>query len=257
MWYNSIKFLKERAMTRKKRIILISIISVICALLIALIVAIGIYLGTYYRADDAAVDAFLEASQIEIKEIDKNKVAFIPKNIVAGFIFYPGGKVEAEAYYPLMAECAKNGVLSVIVEMPFNLAVFNINGADGIKEEFPEVENWYVGGHSLGGSMVASYLDKNREEYKGLILLGSYSTIDFRDSDIRALSIYGENDRVMNREKYNECKANLSTLSEHEIVGGNHAGFGMYGRQDGDGIAEISSFEQIKTTAIIIADFVR
>lgn len=257
MWYNSIKFLKERAMTRKKRIILISIISVICALLIALIVAIGIYLGTYYHADEEKVDAFLETCWVEITEIDENKVAFIPESPIAGFIFYPGGKVEAEAYYPLMAECAKNGVLSVIVEMPFNLAVFDINAAEGIKDYFPNVEKWYIGGHSLGGSMAAAYLDKNIEEYKGLILLGSYSTIDFRDSDIRALSIYGENDRVMNREKYDECKANLSTLSEHEIAGANHAGFGMYGRQDGDGIAEISSFEQIKTTAIIIADFVR
>ncbi len=244
-------------MTRKNRIILISTLSTMAIILLLAIAGILIYLNTYYHADREAVDAFLEQSQVETVEIDSGIVAFVPRMANAGFIFYPGGKVEAEAYYPLMAECAKNGVLSVIVEMPFNLAVFNINGADGIKEEFPEVENWYVGGHSLGGSMVASYLDKNREEYKGLILFGSYSTIDFRDSDIRALSIYGENDRVMNREKYDECKANLSTLSEHEIVGGNHAGFGMYGRQDGDGIAEISSFEQIKTTAIIIADFVR
>ncbi|MBE6663521.1 MAG: hypothetical protein E7602_03340 [Ruminococcaceae bacterium] len=225
-------------------------------ILLLAIAGILIYLNTYYHADREAVDAFLEQSQVETVEIDSGIVAFVPRMANAGFIFYPGGKVEAEAYYPLMAECAKNGVLSVIVEMPFNLAVFNINGADGIKEEFPEVENWYVGGHSLGGSMAATYLDNHREDYEGLILLGSYSTIDFRDSDIRALSIYGENDRVMNREKYDECKANLSTLSEHEIVGGNHAGFGMYGRQDGDGIALITSEEQIKKAASIIIEFV-
>ena len=169
-------------MTRKKRIILISIISTVFAVLIAIIVAMGIYFSIYYHAENELVDAFLEDSQVVKTEIDKNKIAFIPENPKAGFIFYPGGKVEAEAYYPLMAECANNGILSVIVEMPFNLAVFNVNGAEGIKEEFPQIEKWFLGGHSLGGSMVASYLEKNIEDYDGLILLGSYSTADFSGS---------------------------------------------------------------------------
>ena len=243
-------------MTRKKRIALISIAGIICIFLIVLGVAIGIYLGDYYHADEENVDAFLETSWVEIKEIDKNKIAFVPESPNAGFIFYPGGKVEAEAYYPLMAECARNGILSVIVEMPFNLAVFNINAAEGIKDEFPNVEKWYIGGHSLGGSMAASHLDKNREDYDGLILLGSYSTADFSDGDMLVLSIYGENDGVMNREKYDKYKDNLGNLTEHEIIGGNHAGFGMYGAQKGDGVAEISNLEQIKETATIVSNFI-
>ncbi len=243
-------------MTRKKRIILTLIISVICVLLFTLLISMGIYLGTYYHAEDTKVDAFLEMSQVEKIDIDKNKVAFVPQNPKAGFIFYPGGKVEAEAYYPLMAENAKQGVLSIIVEMPFNLAVFDINGAEGIKEEFPNVEKWYIGGHSLGGSMASSYLDKNREDYDGLILLGSYSTVDFSDSDISVLSIFGENDMVLNREKYDQYKGNLSNLTEYEIYGGNHAGFGMYGEQKGDGNATITSEEQIAITVEQIILFI-
>ena len=242
-------------MTRKKRIILISIISTVFAILIAIIAAMGIYFSIYYHAENELVDAFLEDSQVVKTVIDKNKIAFVPENPKAGFIFYPGGKVEAEAYYPLMAECANNGILSVIVEMPFNLAVFNVNGAEGIKEEFPQIEKWFLGGHSLGGSMVASYLEKNIEDYDGLILLGSYSTADFSGSDIRVLSIYGENDGVMNREKYEENKSNLSNLTEYVIKGGNHAGFGMYGSQNGDNEASISNEEQIKETVEIIALF--
>ena len=42
-----------------------------------------------------------------------------------GFIFYPGGKVDAEAYAQLAHGLADGGVLSVIVKMPFDLAVFN------------------------------------------------------------------------------------------------------------------------------------
>ena len=244
-------------MTRKNRIILISTLSTMAIILLLAIAGILIYLNTYYHADREAVDAFLEQSQVETVEIDSGIVAFVPRMANAGFIFYPGGKVEAEAYYPLMAECAEKGILSVIVEMPFNLAVFNINGADGVREKFPEIEKWYLGGHSLGGSMAATYLDNHREDYEGLILLGSYSAVDFSDSKISVLSIFGENDKVMDREKYGQYKANLSNLTEHEIKGGNHAGFGMYGTQNGDGEAVKTSAEQIKETAEQISLFVK
>ena len=235
-------------MTKKKRIILISVVSGTTALLLALIIGSSIYLGTYYHADEIAVDAFLSESNIKTEQIDKVTTAFVPESPKAGFIFYPGGKVEVDAYFPLMAECAKNDILAVIIKMPFNLAVFDINAADGIREKYPEVEKWYIGGHSLGGSMAASYLDKNREDFDGLILLGSYSTADLSSSNLKTLSIFGENDKVMNREKYDKYKTNLPNLTEWEIKGGNHAGYGMYGKQKGDGEATISSTEQIKET---------
>ena len=56
--------------------------------------------------------------------------------------------------------------------MPFNLSVFDINAAKGIQEQYPEIEKLYIGSHSLGGSMVASYLADHAGEYEGLILLG-------------------------------------------------------------------------------------
>ena len=180
----------------------------------------------------------------------------MPENPKAGFIFYPGGKVEVDSYYPLMCALAENDILAVAIKMPFNLAVFDINAGDGIKEHFPEVTSWYIGGHSLGGSMSASYLDKNREDFDGLILLGSYSTVDFSDTSLGVLSIYGENDMVMNREKYEDYKPNLPFLTEHIIKGGNHAGFGMYGAQKGDGALTISNEAQIKETADIVSYFI-
>ena len=142
----------------------------------------------------------------------------------------------------------------MIAEMPFRLAVFDINGAEGICDQFPEIDNWYIGGHSLGGSMAAQYLSSCKEEYKGLVLLGSYSATDISDMDIEVLSVYGENDKILNREKYKESIDNLpDSLTEKIIDGGNHAYFGMYGEQKGDGKAEISNIEQIETTAELIA----
>ena len=78
-----------------------------------------------------------------------------------------------------------------------------------IQEKYPEIEEWYIGGHSLGGSMAASYLADHADEYEGLILLGSYSTADLSETDLEVLSVYGSEDKVMNRVKYEENKSNL------------------------------------------------
>ena len=187
-----------------------------------------------------------------------NTIFFQPsEKAKAGFIFYPGGKVEYNAYEPLLAKLADNGIACFLVKMPFNLAVFNINAAEKILNQFSEIDTWFIGGHSLGGSMSASFLGKNQDDIKGLILLAAYSTVDFSNSDVKILSIFGSEDRVLNLEKYAEYKPNLSkNTREFVIEGGNHAGFGFYGKQKGDGPATISSQEQIEKTAELIAEFV-
>ena len=165
--------------------------------------------------------------------------------------------MEHRAYIPLMQTLSKQGVLCVLVEMPINLAVFDINAADGIQKDYPQIEEWYIGGHSLGGSMAASYLEKHTDEYEGLVLLGSYSTVNLCESGISVLSIYGSEDKVMNREKYAENKSNLpDDFTEIIIDGGCHAYFGMYGAQDGDGTPTITDDEQITFTADKIAEMI-
>ena len=105
--------------------------------------------------------------------------------------------------------------------------------------------------------MAASYLEKNAEDYEGLILLGSYSTADLSATDLDVLSVYGSEDKVMNHEKYDENKSNLPDgFTETIIDGGCHAYFGMYGAQDGDGIATITNEEQIYRTADEIAELI-
>ena len=142
----------------------------------------------------------------------------------------------------------------MILPHALNLAVLDPSAADGIAEEHPEITEWYIGGHSLGGSMAASYIAKT-EGFSGLILLASYSTADV--SHLPVLSILGSEDGVMNREKYEKYKANLpESFSETVIEGGNHAGFGIYGEQEGDGKATITGAEQISLTADTILNFI-
>jgi len=231
---------------RKRKIFKITI-SVVLTL--AIIVGVcAIYLGDYYRADNEAIDAFPSQGTAWKEETD-GRIVFKTEGATKGFIFYPGGKVEYTAYIPLMQACAEEGILCVLVEMPFNLAVLDVNAADGIQKEYPEIEEWYIGGHSLGGSMAASYLADNAEDYEGLILLGSYSTANLSDTDFAVLSVFGSEDEVMNHEKYQDNKSNLpSDFTEYVIEGGCHAYFGMYGAQDGDGMPAITNEEQIRIT---------
>jgi dienelactone hydrolase len=132
-----------------------------------------------------------------------------------------------------------------------------VNAADGVEALFPDVSHWYIGGHSLGGSMAASYISKHTDDFSGLVLLGSYSTADLSGGAVDVLSLYGSEDGVMNKEKYEKYKKNLPTdLIEIKIDGGCHAYFGMYGEQDGDGTPTLSAEEQIRLSADSISKFV-
>ncbi len=240
-------------MKRNKIIIWILSITLILSLSFG---ACAIYLSDHYRADDASITAFSQNFDITISNIDR-AITYGTGDEDTAFIFYPGGKVEHTAYAPLMLSLAEKGVFCVLVEMPFNLAVLDINAAEDIRSMYPEIDDWYIGGHSLGGSMAASHLSSNTEKYKGLVLLGSYSTADISDTDIDVISLYGSEDNVMNREKYNKYRSNLpSDFYDIEIKGGCHAYFGMYGEQDGDGVANISAEEQIFITANSIYEII-
>jgi hypothetical protein len=229
----------------KKKITL----SIIIVLILSLVGGTVYYINDYYHAEETAVSLIATPKENVVVTEENGVFTFKPQNATDGFIFYPGGKVEHNAYQPLMAALARRGILCVLVKMPFNLAVFDINAADGIHAQYPEIENWYIGGHSLGGSMAASYLANHANEYDGLILLGSYSTADLSDTELNILSIYGSEDLVLNREKYSKNKSNLpADLTEVVIDGGCHAYFGMYGAQDGDGTPSISNHQQIQIT---------
>ena len=145
----------------KRRVLIISL-SVFLALAI-ITAACVIYLESYYRADNEAIATFMPDG-CEWRVEENGNIVFEPSSATRGFIFYPGGKVDHNAYIPLMQACAERGIMCGLVEMPFNLAVLDMHAADGIIDDYPEIESWYIGGHSLGGAMAAAYLEKNHED---------------------------------------------------------------------------------------------
>ena len=238
---------------KSKRRILIWTISV----MLTIAITVGgcvIYVSDYYRADSVAIESFTASHSVRANESSGGFIVFEPIDPNAGFIFYPGGKVEYTAYIPLMSALAEKGLLCILIPMPFNLAVLDMNAAKGMTDKYPKVDNWYIGGHSLGGSMAASFVADNSDDFDGLILLGSYS---IEEVTLPVLSVYGSEDKVMNREKYDKYKTNISSsLTETVIDGGCHAYFGMYGAQDGDGMPSVANEEQIHLTVEEIIKFI-
>ena len=236
---------------KKKRIL----VGIAVGVILMVVVAVG-YLNDGYKATEAAQMAMISDDDVTVEQIDGAAV-FMPAEPVDGMIFYPGGKVEYTAYEPLMRECAQKGILCVLTKMPLNLAVLDVSAAEGICEKYEGIDKWYIGGHSLGGSMAASYLADNRDNFEGLVLLGSYSTADLSEGDVDVLSVFGSEDKVMNREKYEKYKGNLpDDFTEYVLEGGNHAFIGMYGEQDGDSKGTMTNEEQIKLTAQKIAELI-
>ena len=235
-----------------KRIIISAV--VVCALCYG---ALALYASDFYRSDAMAAAALKSDDTVSV-EITDDMAIFRPENIEAGFVFYPGGKVEYTAYAPLMYKLAQNNIACIITEMPFNLAVMDVDAADKACEIIADVDSWYIGGHSLGGSMAAAFAADSDIRFDGLVLLASYSTADLSQKDTEVISIYGTEDGVLNMEKYQQYYSNLpEDTVEFVIEGGNHAQFGSYGAQKGDGSAKISADEQLEITAEKIAEFIR
>jgi hypothetical protein len=213
-----------------------------------------IYVGVYYHADD--VSAYTTSSETVTYE-DQGDLSFAPAQgpAKAGFVFYPGAKVEEKAYAPLCYRLAEKGVHAYIVKMPFRLAIFGKNKGGSYPGKDDSIP-WYLGGHSLGGAMAASFLSGATHGYSGLALLASYSTDNLIDSGLKTTTIYGSEDHVLNKDKYDDSLPNLPANNVETIIaGGNHSGFAYYGPQKGDGDALISKDEQITLTVQALLSF--
>lgn len=135
-------------MNKRLKIALITII----LLVVLLASAFFIYVSDYYRADDVAIAVIQSETSIRVQD---NLIVLSPAvSSDIALIFYPGAKVEYSAYLPIPENITQSsGITCIFVKMPFNLAIFDANAADKIIDQFPDIKNWYIGGHSMGGAM--------------------------------------------------------------------------------------------------------
>ncbi len=237
------KSMTKRRVRRRAAVI----ISVVLALFVLCAV---VYVGTYYHADEAAAESLVSGGNVRIEETAYGWLFDGPSDDRA-MVFYPGGKVEETAYAPLLRRLAESGMDVCLVKMPVRLAILNTDAAGDVMEA-EDYRNWYIGGHSLGGVCASKFAAEHPDDIKGLVMLASYPMEEI-DSGIETLMIYGSEDGVLNMEKYKEARQKAPVdASEYVIEGGNHAQFGSYGNQKGDGEAEITAGEQMEQTVDLI-----
>jgi len=232
-------------MRKKLKFILGGLVS----LIIILAAVFFLYVSDYYKAETFARTEFDKAIADHSITTENDMVIFHSGNDDGvALIFYPGAKVEAIAYDPLLEKISDMGVTCVLIKMPFNLAFFGSDAADQVYDKLPQIRNFYIGGHSLGGAMASNYMSKHQNKLSGLILLGAYIYGDVDPSKV--LTMYGSNDKVIDRSQIT-YKENVQV-----IEGGNHAYFGNYGVQKGDGTASITREDQQDTAAEAIVEFI-
>ncbi|MFP4509420.1 MAG: alpha/beta hydrolase [Spirochaetaceae bacterium] len=180
-----------------------------------------------------------------------------------GIVFYPGGLVDHRSYAALAQKLAGEGYKVAIVPAPLNLMVFASDRATAVFERFPDVEHWVLAGHSLGAAMATRFAYQHPElveagQLRALVLLAGYPVEDWnlRAFELPVLSIAAGNDTVFDRQAYVESRDLLPPGTIFETIdGGNHAGFGDYGPQSGDGVATISPEEQQQQSVEHIVSF--
>ena len=244
---------------KKKK--LVNIIIVFAVIILAFFIAFEVYVQDYYHALDVVVSSEADDT-VQIIQIKEGYLLDGPGENMA-VIFYPGAKVETEAYIPLMKKIAQQGMDAFLIDMPYRLAFFGLNKADSIMEAY-SYEGYVLSGHSLGGAMVASYaagLSDKPKEHKnisGVVLLAAYATKSLEGLNCPVSVVYGSNDTVVSREKIAEGRSLCGSGYEEVVLeGGNHAMFGNYGFQEGDTLGDITTQEQQNQTVGIFRRYMR
>ncbi|MGN7947651.1 alpha/beta hydrolase [Microbacterium sp. 22215] len=204
-------------------------------------------------AEKAPLASVRENSAIHVEDAEQG-IVMTPADgeSEVGLVFIPGAKVDPWAYAPILQSLAEEGVTVVITRPWLNLAFFDLRGLDAFTSAAPDIDDWAIGGHSLGG-VRACQLAADTE---ALVLFGSYCSNDLSDTDLAVLSISGSEDGLSTPEKIAAARDMLPADAEMvEIDGASHASFGDYGPQAGDGEPTITSDDMHAQVAEILDPF--
>ncbi|MBI5653097.1 MAG: alpha/beta hydrolase [Chloroflexi bacterium] len=221
-------------------------IGIVFALIVIAIIGFGVWASNTAPPMPEALDALVSDAHVQVEA--EPWWIFRPRNKTptVGLIIYPGGRVDARAYAPTARAIAAKGYLVVITPMLLNLAFFGADRASQVAAVNPAIHKWAIAGHSLGGVAASGFL-KQKETARGLVLWASYPADgdDLSHRNLIVAAIYGTRDLLAPPEKILAARARLPATTKFiAIEGGNHAQFGWYGAQSGDGDATIARAHQ-------------
>lgn len=216
-----------------------------------------VYAGTPHEADPAKLAA-VDGDPEVVREATPHGYVLrdvAPDGERVGLVFYPGGRVDPEAYaWTLAPLVERTDVRVYVLEVPLTFSVLDPGAADRVVGSGADVDAWYVGGHSLGGATACRYAAGNPGRVRGVVLLAAYCPDDLGGSDLDALVVTGSRDGVLDRAAFADNRGNLPADARVvELTGVNHSQFGAYGGQRGDRPAERSDVEARRATTRVLA----
>jgi len=226
-------------MLKFKKILKRTIIS-LAVLIVLFFIALTIYASNPYQPLPDMQTNIDELNTDDIDTVEKyDYISFTVSDPLGNILFIPGGLVNPHSYDYLAINLALEGYNVTVYKPFYDLAILTPKWASKFLDS--DLENIVIG-HSLGG-VVASMIASNNDLVSEVILMGSYPIKDISDKDV--LIITAEHDIQMDQETFdNSLQYVNDQYILYDILGGNHAQFGWYGPQKGDGEADISTLEQ-------------
>jgi len=229
-----------------RRVLIIA--GVVISVLVALLVAAALILPRILMQGPMPEALVAMDSTATVVVVDGKPITFTPTEPTStGVIVYPGAFVEPRSYAPAAHALAEDGAFVAIVPMPFGVAILGGDRADDIIKDHPEVTDWVIAGHSLGGVMAARYTAEHPDAVDGLVLWASYpeDSVNLTAWTGATASIFGTLDGLTTVQDIEDSRALLpGDTAFVGIDGGNHAYFGWYGDQSGDNPATITREQQ-------------
>lgn len=157
-----------------------------------------------------------------------------------GLVFVPGARVDPRAYAAVLRPLAAAGYFVAVLKEPFGISLVDGRHAGRVVEVHPEIDQWVLGGHSLGGVTAASFADDHPQvdgaPVAGLVLFAAYPAGKLDRADLQVTSISGELDGLTTPADIDEARDELPPDTQYVVVpGAVHSFFGDYGEQEGDG----------------------
>lgn len=217
----------------------------------AIVIAVMLLVAAFFYTP-----ALPEAAEIakQMKDVDGDLYFYGDSGV--GFIIYPGAKADERSYAYIAQQLNAEGHTAVIPNIPLHMSVWGPEQGLEIIEDNPEVEKWFLIGHSLGGLPISQIAAKQPEKLEGIAFVASLMICDLSDTDLSAIRITAEHDGVMPDKM---MESNLDYLPENStsvmIEGANHNQFGAYWHPGFDGKATITWKEQQDQMISVILDF--
>jgi pimeloyl-ACP methyl ester carboxylesterase len=228
---------------------------------IVVLLASPVAMFLMFRAQNLPSDTFATTDSLRVTESD-TYVRFQPASATrVAWMLIPGCPADPHAYAPLARAVALQGVLSVIVKVPYRCAPWPPHQAqlrqrvNGVIDTCFDC-SWTLAGHSRGARHaleIASSLPAGR--ISSLVLIGSTHPRDtnYATLGIPVMKILGSDDGVAPVEEALSHRALLPSTTRWEVIdGANHAQFGHYGYQLWDHMARITREEQQKRVAELV-----